>query len=84
VGTLMLKGKTQATRCYEPLTPAEAESPAVVAYLQAFALLEARDPKARQAFAALVGLHGEDPLALFHLGRLLGGETGAEIDLAGV
>ena len=69
---------------YQPLTPDEAASPAVAAYQEAFALLEARDPKARQAFAALVGLHGEDPLALFHLGRLLGGETGAEIDLAGM
>jgi len=45
------------------------------------ALLEADDPKARQAFAALVGQYDEDPLTMFHLGRLLAGETGAEIEL---
>ena len=39
------------------------------------------DAKARQAFAALVGKYDEDPLTMFHLGRLLAGETGAEIEL---
>ena len=44
---------------------------------------EAGDPKARQAFAALVGQYDEDPLTMFHLGRLLSGETGAGIALDG-
>ncbi len=43
--------------------------------------LSAPSPKARQAFAALVGQYDEDPLTMFHLGRLLSGETGAEIEL---
>ncbi len=82
VGTLLLKGKTRAIRCFEPLTLEESAAPAVAAYRQAFTLLEAVDPKARQAFAALVGQHGEDALAMFHLGRLLAGDGGTEIDIS--
>lgn len=82
IGTLLLKGKSQALRCFEPLVRETAESPATLAYEEAFALLEAEDPKARQAFAALVGRYGEDSLSLFHLGRLLAGETGVEIELS--
>jgi len=83
VGTLLLKGKSQAVRCFEPLPPDADASPATEAYRSAFALLEAGDPRARQAFAALVGQHGEDPLAMFHLGRLLAGTGGTDIDLGG-
>ncbi len=57
-------------------------APAAQAYRVAFARVESGDPKARQAFAALVGLHGEAPLAMFHLGRLLAGAEGVEIDFA--
>jgi adenylate cyclase len=81
VGTLMLKGKSQALRAYEPLSTQRFASPATAAYLEAFSKVEAGDPAARQAFAALVGQHDDDPLANFHLGRLLRGEVGADIDL---
>lgn len=81
VGTLFLQGKSRTVRCFEPLTSSQANAPAIDAYREAFKLIEAEDPKARQAFAALVGLHGEDALSLFHLGRLLGGATGVEIEL---
>ncbi|HUS52619.1 MAG TPA: adenylate/guanylate cyclase domain-containing protein [Thermohalobaculum sp.] len=82
VGTLLLKGKSQSLRCFEPLSEDRAKAPATAGYNAAFALLEAGDPKARQAFAALVGQYDEDPLTMFHLGRLLSGETGVEIELA--
>jgi len=81
IGTLLLKGKSQAIRCYEPQTDAQASAPATAGYNEAFALLEAGDPKARQAFAALIGQYGEEPLTMFHLGRLLAGETGTKIEL---
>jgi adenylate cyclase len=81
VGTLLLKGKSQSLRCYEPLDEDRAGAPATAGYNAAFALLEAGDPKARQAFAALVGQYDEDPLTMFHLGRLLSGEPGVEIEL---
>jgi adenylate cyclase len=79
VGTLLLKGKSVTLRAYEPLTEARAAEPATAGYEAAFELLEAQDPKARQAFAALVGQYDEDPLTMFHLGRLLAGESGVEI-----
>ena len=81
VGALLLKGISRALRCYEPQTSAQSAAPATAGYNEAFALLEAGDPKARQAFAALVGQYDEDPLMMFHLGRLLSGETGTEIEL---
>jgi adenylate cyclase len=81
VGTLLLKGKSRSLRCFEPQTGEQAGAPATAGYNAAFALLEADDPKVRQAFAALVGQYDEDPLTMFHLGRLLSGATGVEIEL---
>ena len=81
VGTLLLKGKSRSLRCFEPQTGEQAGAAATAGYNAAFALLEAGDPKARQAFAALVGQYDEDPLTMFHLGRLLSGATGVEIEL---
>jgi adenylate cyclase len=83
VGTLLLKGKSVSLRAFEPLTEVQAAEPATAGYNAAFEQLEAGDPKARQAFAALVGQYDEDPLTMFHLGRLLAGETGVEIALDG-
>lgn len=77
VGRLLLRGKTRPLDCFEPLAPGH--TGANSKYSAAFALLEAGDPRSRQAFAALVGETDEDPLALFHLGRLLRGEAGCEI-----
>jgi adenylate cyclase len=79
VGTLKLKGKSAGLKVFEPLLPHQADAPATESYREAFAKLEAGDAGARQAFAALVGQHGEDPLATFHLKRLLAGETGVAI-----
>jgi adenylate cyclase len=81
VGTLLLKGKSQSLRCFEPLSADRVNTAATEGYNAAFAMLEAGDPKARQAFAALVGQYDEDPLTMFHLGRLLAGESGVEIEL---
>ena len=79
VGTLFLKGKSEGLKAYEPLSAEQSESPATEAYREAFAKLESGDAAAGQSFAALVGQYGEDPLATFHLKRLLAGETGVEI-----
>ena len=51
------------------------------AYLDAFAKLEANDPTAMPAFAALLGLRAEDHLVGFHLRRLLSGAAGPQISL---
>jgi adenylate cyclase len=81
VGDLMLRGKTQALRAFEPLTAPAYEDPATAQYLGAFAKLETRDPGAAGAFAALMGLKPNDRLVNFHLKRLLNGETGTIVGL---
>ncbi len=80
IGTLLLKGKSQTVDCYEPLNTEICDRDAYKKYIAAYDLLTAKDPKARQAFAALLAEHGDDSLTLFHLGRLLAGETGTEIE----
>lgn len=79
-GTLLLKGKTQMLKAFEPLSPQQFSSRGNAKYLAAFEKLEKGDPGARQAFAALVGEYDDDPLTMFHLSRLLAGETGVEIE----
>lgn len=77
IGDLMLRGRSLCLRAYEPADP----SPAVEAYIAAFARLEAGDPTAMPAFASFVGAHPSDALANFHLRRLLNGQTGTVIEL---
>ena len=79
MGTLVLKGKTEGLAVFEPLTPEQMNSPATDAYLAAFDKLESSDEGAKKAFAAIVGQFGEDPLTIFHLVRLLAGQSGVRI-----
>ncbi|HUI15506.1 MAG TPA: adenylate/guanylate cyclase domain-containing protein [Xanthobacteraceae bacterium] len=79
VGDLVLRGKTEALRAFEPLRPAAYDSPATQSYLEAFAKLEAGDAGAVAAFAAHLGKEPADQLASFHLKRLLNGATGTRI-----
>jgi adenylate cyclase len=81
LGTLVLKGKEKGIRAYEPLANGIGQTDATAAYLAAFEKLEAGDPTAVQGFAALVGTHGDDALATFHLKRLLAGERGSTVVL---
>ncbi|UIJ71836.1 adenylate/guanylate cyclase domain-containing protein [Aurantimonas sp. HBX-1] len=77
VGDLLLKGKTQPLRAYEPLAPGDDFD----GYTSAFERLVAGDPGAMGAFAAEVGNRPEDRLCSFHLRRLLNGEAGPLIRL---
>src|ERR1700692_1017274 len=79
IGDLLLRGKTEPLRAFEPLPPEQSEMPATKGYLDAFAKLEAGDAAAMAAFASHVGKHPEDQLASFHLKRLLNGATGIRI-----
>jgi adenylate cyclase len=79
VGDLVLRGKTEALRAFEPLRAEQYKSPATQTYLDAYAKLEASDPGAIAAFASHVGKEPQDYLASFHLKRLLNGATGAKI-----
>jgi adenylate cyclase len=72
-GRLVLKGKSEPIEAFEPLTAEQDAAPRTAAYREAYALLDAGDPRAQAAFAAL----GEtDGLASFHLERLRRGEAG--------
>jgi adenylate cyclase len=81
IGDLMLKGRSEPIRAFEPLTPAEYAEPATGTYLKAFAMMEAEDSGAISAFAGLLGSRGGDHLASFHLKRLLNGTAGTRIAL---
>jgi adenylate cyclase len=78
IGDLMLRGRVEPLRAYEPL---RAQSAAADAYWRAFEKLEANDPAAIAAFAALVGERPDDPLAQFHLRRLLNGSSGVRLQI---
>lgn len=81
VGDLVLRGRSEPLRAYEPLTEAAFVGPATSQYSEAFAKLEAGDATAMPAFAALVGTHADDALAGFHLRRLLNGAKGVRMQL---
>jgi adenylate cyclase len=79
VGDLVLRGKSEALRAYEPLRSEQYKAPATQVYLDAFAKLEAGEADAMAAFASHVGKQPQDQLASFHLKRLLNGATDAKI-----
>jgi adenylate cyclase len=69
-------------RVFEPLKPEESARRHTAAYARAFEKLEAGDPGAIAAFAALIGERPEDALAQYHLKRLLNGGVGTRIEMA--
>jgi adenylate cyclase len=79
VGDLVLRGKTEALRAFEPLSAERYENEAMNSYMGAFAKLEANDPSVLAAFAAHVGKNPDDQLASFHLKRLLNGAAGTRM-----
>jgi len=79
VGDIVLRGRSEPLRTYEPLDEKAFAAPATAQYAEAFAKLEAGDASAMPAFAALVGMHADDPLASFHLKRLLNGAKGVRM-----
>lgn len=80
VGRLVLKGRSQPLRTYEPLAVMDAEKCASAAdYTTAMKLLESADaPAALAAFESLATSYPQDPLVTLHLGRL---REGAQDDL---
>ncbi|MDD1526293.1 adenylate/guanylate cyclase domain-containing response regulator [Bradyrhizobium sp. WBOS7] len=81
VGELMLRGRSEPLRAFEPLPPAKYEAPETALYAEAFARMATGDAAAMPAFAALVGAHADDSLAGFHLKRLLNGAKGIRMQL---
>ncbi|MCK1746278.1 response regulator [Bradyrhizobium sp. 139] len=81
VGDLMLRGRSEPLRAFEPLPLEKFEAPTTAQYSEAFAKMAAGDVAAMPAFAALVGMHADDSLAGFHLKRLLNGAKGIRMQL---
>jgi adenylate cyclase len=81
VGDLVLRGRSEPMRAFEPLPEAERSSPHTLAYLKAFAKLESGDAGALPAFAALIGEQPADALAQYHLKRMLNGGAGTRIEM---
>ena len=81
IGDLLLRGRSEPLRAFEPLSPEACSESCRQQYLQAFTKLESGDVTALPAFAALVGTNAEDSLAGFHLKRLLNGRKGIRMEL---
>ena len=81
IGDLMLRGRSEPLRAFEPVPASKFETPMTAQYNEAFAKLEAGDAGAMPAFAALVGQYADDPLAGFHLKRLLNGAKGVRMQI---
>jgi hypothetical protein len=81
IGDLVLRGRKEPLRAFEPLRPEQRRTASIKGYFAAFAKLEAGDPAALAAFAAEVGKSPDDQLAAFHLKRLLNGATGSRIEM---
>jgi adenylate cyclase len=79
VGDLILRGREEPLRAFEPLCREQYDQPWTGSYLKAFAQLEAGNPAAMATFAAAVAERPDDPLAGFHLRRLLNGSRGVRI-----
>lgn len=81
-GVLYLKGKNDGVPTFEALYNSTENRQLAEEWAKAWALLEARSPKAKAAFAELVRKRPDDALAALHFARLASGETGPEIRLS--
>ncbi len=82
VGRLLLPGKTQALRVFEPLLDSSWSAEDVTAYKKAFELVQLETPAARTAFEELRRRHPKDALVRLHADRLAAGEVGDLIVMA--
>ncbi|MCH8188676.1 MAG: adenylate/guanylate cyclase domain-containing protein [Proteobacteria bacterium] len=75
VGSLVLKGKTEAVEVFEAIPEELVASPKTAEYSRAFELLKNGRPEARAAFSALAEKYPDDGLIRFHAKRLIAGEA---------
>jgi adenylate cyclase len=80
VGQVLLKGKALTIAVYEPLIDGDSNQDSK--YNSAYALLNAEDNSALEAFARLSAMRPQDALVAFHLQRLQSGERGELIVMA--
>ncbi|HEY6130534.1 MAG TPA: hypothetical protein VIV27_00880, partial [Halioglobus sp.] len=82
IGSLILKGKTEAIDAFEPITEEAASKPLTVRYRAAFALLTRGDPEAAASFEELKSDYPHDPLVTLHYDRIKAGIVSSTIVLA--
>ena len=82
IGSLVLKGKTEAIEAFEPISQEAATSALVVRYREAFDLLSREDPGARGLFEKLKADYPKDPLVNLHYERIISGVISPVIVLA--
>lgn len=83
IGILWLKGKSQGTEVFQPLSETDMDSSALQVYLDAYELLKNEHPAASARFTELFARYPEDRLVRFHLERLNAGYGGIKITLDG-
>ncbi|MEQ8708440.1 MAG: adenylate/guanylate cyclase domain-containing protein [Rhodospirillales bacterium] len=79
IGELVLKGRSEAESCFQPLSEKQNGSEHIQAYRHAYGLMEQLDPGALNAFRELLQIWPEDSLAKFHRDRLVRGEQGVRV-----
>jgi adenylate cyclase len=81
MGSVILKGKTEALDVWEPLQDGAASDEFLARYTAAYAAVRDHDDGARALFAGLAADFPDDPLIAFHHERLREGETGIKIKM---
>jgi len=81
MGSVILKGKTEALDVWEPLQDGAASEEFLKRYTAAYEAVRDHHDCAKQMFADLAADFPEDPLIAFHHERLREGETGVKIKM---
>ena len=79
IASVVLKGKKEAIKVWEPLPHGHATHAFIERYAAAFAKLEENSPQAHDLFTKLKHDMPDDPCVELHLSRLRNGEHGTEI-----
>jgi adenylate cyclase len=81
IARVIVKGKTIPIPIFEPLSPEQIESGFAERYNAAYALMQAEDPVAREAFETLLQDFPKDGPVAFHAERLRAGENGSLVEM---
>jgi len=81
MGSVILKGKTEALDVWEPLQDGQASEDFLKRYTTAYEAVRDHDDSAQQLFAGLAADFPDDPLIAFHHERLREGESGVKIKM---
>jgi class 3 adenylate cyclase len=81
IGSVILKGKTEALDVWEPLQDGAVSEDYLARYNSAYEAVRDHAPSAQGLFAALAAEAPDDPLVAFYVARLAEGETGIKIKM---